>query len=68
MKGLLYTEEIHSWYNEALREIRRELADEAQSGNYSDGLINALACMQATSVSPITLCILLTEYSEDTMM
>lgn len=51
MKGLFNTEETQSWYNEALRKIRHELADQARHGKFSDHLINALACIQATSVS-----------------
>lgn len=52
MRGLFDTEDARSWYNEALKKIRGELADQMQHGNFSDHLINALACIQATSVSP----------------
>jgi hypothetical protein len=51
MKGDFNSEEVRSWYAEVLRKIRQDLADQAEHGKFSDHLINALACMQATSVS-----------------
>lgn len=51
MKGEFNSEEVHLWYNEVLRKIRKDLNDQSQHGKFSDNLINALACMQATSVS-----------------
>jgi len=51
MKGDFNSEEVQSWYTEVLRKIRQDLNSQSQNGKFSDHLINALACMQATSVS-----------------
>lgn len=51
MRGNFNSEEVQSWYVEVLRKIRQELNNETQRGKFSDHLVNALACMQATSVS-----------------
>lgn len=51
MRGNFNSQEVQSWYTEVLRKIRQDLNDEAQRGKFSDHFINALACMQATSVS-----------------
>jgi hypothetical protein len=51
MKGEFNSEEIQLWYTEVLRKIRQDLNNQSQHGKFSDHLINALACMQATSVS-----------------
>ncbi|KAF1924702.1 uncharacterized protein M421DRAFT_274612 [Didymella exigua CBS 183.55] len=49
MKGDFNSAEVQSWYIESLRKIRQDLADQTQLGRFSDYLINALACIQATS-------------------
>lgn len=51
MKGDFNSAETRLWYNEALRKIRQELANQVRHGKFSDQLVTALACIQATSVS-----------------
>jgi hypothetical protein len=51
MRGEFNSKATQSWYGEALKKIRKELADEVRHGSFSDHLINAMACIQATSVS-----------------
>jgi hypothetical protein len=50
MKGDFNSEEVQTWYNEVLRNIRKDLNIQSQRGKFSEHLINALACLQATSV------------------
>ena len=47
--GLFDTEEVRWWYGRSLVALQKKIASEAEQG-VSDHLINALACIQATSV------------------
>lgn len=47
--GSFDTEEIYWYYNKALKALQDALAKEMKTGQYTDGLLNALACITATA-------------------
>ena len=50
MMGSSDTEEVHWFYNRALRVLQETLQKEAEAGKYSVYLLNCLACITATAV------------------
>jgi hypothetical protein len=49
MRGSVDTEEVHWFYNRALQVMQETLKKETEAGQYSDHLLNALACITATA-------------------
>lgn len=51
MSGSFNTEETHWFYNKSLKTMQETLQRETATGNFSDYLINAVACITAAAVS-----------------
>ncbi|KAJ4367379.1 hypothetical protein N0V83_006961 [Neocucurbitaria cava] len=49
MCGSINTEEVQWFYNKSLRALQETLKKDVESGEYSDPLLNCLACMTATA-------------------
>ncbi|KAF2833205.1 hypothetical protein CC86DRAFT_6477 [Ophiobolus disseminans] len=49
MKGSVHTEEVQWFYNKALKLMQETLKKEAEAGQYSDHLLNALSCITAAA-------------------
>ncbi|KAH6614992.1 hypothetical protein C7974DRAFT_57103 [Boeremia exigua] len=48
--GALNTEEVYWFYNKSLKSMQETIQRETAEGNYSDHLINAVACITAAAV------------------
>lgn len=51
MSGNFNTEEVYWFYSKSLKVMQDTLQRETAAGNYSDYLINAVACITAAAVS-----------------
>lgn len=51
MSGNFNTEEVYWFYNKSLKMMQESLRRETESGQFSDHLINAVACITAAAVS-----------------
>lgn len=51
MLGNFNTEEVYWFYNRSLKSMQETLQRESATGNYSDHMINAVACITAAAVS-----------------
>lgn len=49
MLGCFSTEEVHWYYNKALKALQDTVQKETESGVYSNDLLNSLACITATA-------------------
>jgi hypothetical protein len=54
MLGNFNTEEVYWFYNKSLKSMQETLQRETIAGNYSDHMINAVACITAASVYVLT--------------